>query len=633
MATARADLKATISADSSQFDATMRRAAATASTAAAKISRGIESAASRFSSFAVGAAKAGAAMTALVGAAGVLKGVKLAADMQSTAIAFKTLTGSAETANKVLGEIQKLGADTPFEFPELADAGRKLIAFGEGADTVAETLRRIGDVSSGVQAPISEIAEIYGKARVQGRLFAEDINQLTGRGIPIIGELAKQFGVSESEVKKLVEEGKVGFPQLERAFASMTSRGGIFFGMMDEQSKSFNGRMSTLTDTVNEALRKIGEPIMISLIPLIESLTEKIASMDFAKITQDFGAKVSEIAEAMYQAADYAYQLGQRLVNGFMAAWTITKAMFSKEWWVAAALDFTATLLDGLNWAKAQIEGIGAMMIQAALELPNLIWNAFKFLSNKEFWANVASNLVNAALKFGLTMVNQLSKAIKMLADWDFEGLGNMADEIKKQIAGGGPKDFTFTVGDTVEDSIKRILAAGKKAVEDSKPVIDTTQMHKDADKVLGEIGKDFMYWINKPIETLPEFIDKIAKKYGEAVGAATGQPADKTAADKFNEQANEREAAGFKGLAGWSRMQAAKASGIGPGTNTMLSSKGGRWGGVANEGVTGGLGEKRRLRTSKDDKDAKKNLSIQEQQVGFLEQINSNVKSAITVA
>ena len=33
------------------------------------------------------------------------------------------------------------------------------------------------------------------------QLVAEDINQLTGRGIPIIGELAKPFGVSDSEVK------------------------------------------------------------------------------------------------------------------------------------------------------------------------------------------------------------------------------------------------------------------------------------------------------------------------------------------------------------------------------------------------------------------------------------------------
>jgi tape measure domain-containing protein len=41
---------------------------------------------------------------------------------------------------------------------------------------------------------------------VQGRLFGEDINQLTGRGIPIIQEFAKQFKVSETQVKKLVAQ-------------------------------------------------------------------------------------------------------------------------------------------------------------------------------------------------------------------------------------------------------------------------------------------------------------------------------------------------------------------------------------------------------------------------------------------
>ena len=71
-----------------------------------------------------------------------------------------------------------------------------MIAFGEAADSVPDTLHRIGHISAGIQAPVNQIAELYGKARVQGRLFAEDINQPTGRGIPIIQELAKQFGIS-----------------------------------------------------------------------------------------------------------------------------------------------------------------------------------------------------------------------------------------------------------------------------------------------------------------------------------------------------------------------------------------------------------------------------------------------------
>jgi tape measure domain-containing protein len=175
-----------------------------------------------------------------------------AADFESTQVAFATLIGDAAKAEETLAKLRKLGAETPFEFPELADAGRKLIAFGEDADTVPETLRRIGDVSAGIQAPVGEIAELYGKARVQGRLFAEDINQLTGRGIPVIQELARQFGVSDSQVKKLVETGQVGFPAIERAFIDMTSEGGKFAGMMAQQSRTTKGLFSTLKDTVNE---------------------------------------------------------------------------------------------------------------------------------------------------------------------------------------------------------------------------------------------------------------------------------------------------------------------------------------------------------------------------------------------
>jgi tape measure domain-containing protein len=205
----------------------------------------------------VGAALAGGAAAMGVG----VKAVKAAADFEQTKVAFSTLIGDAAKAKETLAKLRELGAKTPFQFPELADAGRKLIAFGEDAGSVPGTLRRIGDISAGVQAPVAEMAELYGKARVQGRLFGEDINQLTNRGIPIIQELAKQFGVSDSEVKKLVASGEVGFPAIEQAFISLTSQGGKFAGMMEAQSKTTTGLFSTLKDTINEVFLTLGEPI------------------------------------------------------------------------------------------------------------------------------------------------------------------------------------------------------------------------------------------------------------------------------------------------------------------------------------------------------------------------------------
>jgi len=197
-------------------------------------------------------------------AEGLKSGVKMGIDfdstMQQNKISFETMLGSAEKADKLLGNLADMAAKTPFEFPELATAAKSLTAFGIDAGQIPDKLRRIGDIASGVGAPIGELSELFGKAKVQGRLFAEDINQLTGRGIPIIQELAKQFGVSESEVKKLVESGKIGFPELDKAFTSLTDKGGKFSGMMEAQSGSFKGLMSTLKDNVQMTFGKVLQP-------------------------------------------------------------------------------------------------------------------------------------------------------------------------------------------------------------------------------------------------------------------------------------------------------------------------------------------------------------------------------------
>lgn len=188
--------------------------------------------------------------------------LSLASEMEQAETQFATMLKDTTAAKRLLAELQQFAASTPFQFPELADAGRKLLAFGVAAGDVQGELRRIGDISAGIGAPIGEIAEIYGKARVQGRLFMEDINQLTGRGIPIIQELAKQFGVAESEVRKLVEDGAVNFGNLQQAFASLTSESGQFGGGMKALSNTLAGQFSTLKDNITAAFRPFGEALL-----------------------------------------------------------------------------------------------------------------------------------------------------------------------------------------------------------------------------------------------------------------------------------------------------------------------------------------------------------------------------------
>ncbi len=201
-----------------------------------------------------------AAGMAAVGAAAA--GISGAVNFEQAEIAFGVLFKSVDTAKTVIGDLSKFAAETPFELPELTQAARSLAAFGISAKNVVPELRMIGDISAGIGAPITEIATLYGKAKVQGRLFAKDINELTGRGIPVIGALAKQFGVSEKEIGGLVTAGKVGFPEIQKAFQSMTGAGGQFEKLMEKQSQSLGGIWSTLKDNVGLTLTEIAGTLL-----------------------------------------------------------------------------------------------------------------------------------------------------------------------------------------------------------------------------------------------------------------------------------------------------------------------------------------------------------------------------------
>jgi hypothetical protein len=202
--------------------------------------------------------------------------VGLAASAETASVQFKVLTGSAESAARVMDQINKFAASTPFESMEITQAAKQLLAFGGDAGTVITELKTLGELSSGMGIPLTELAEIYGKARIQGRLFMEDINQLQGRGINISAELAKEFG----NVREAVEKGQVNFGHLERALKAMTSEGGDFAGMMIEMSQTFEGQTSTLLDNIKSIGRGIGEAILPKLTLMVSEINAVLAKFN-----------------------------------------------------------------------------------------------------------------------------------------------------------------------------------------------------------------------------------------------------------------------------------------------------------------------------------------------------------------
>lgn len=196
--------------------------------------------------------------------------IKAVADYEAVNISLETFLGSATAAKDLFAELEQFSIKTPFTPEQVNNAAKSLLAFGEPVDNLQTTLGRIGDVASATGKDFNELAVIYGKARVQGTLFAEDINQLTEAGVPVIQLFADQLGVSAGEVKKLGSEGKISFANLEQAFTTLTSEGGRFFGLTDKLSQSTAGRLSTLEGNWAELQRTVGEGVL----PIFETLTD-----------------------------------------------------------------------------------------------------------------------------------------------------------------------------------------------------------------------------------------------------------------------------------------------------------------------------------------------------------------------
>lgn len=269
----------------------------------------------------------------VIGGAAALKGfvsdlINVRGQFQQLEIAFSTMLKSKEAADKLMTELVDIAAKTPFDLQGVAQSAKQMIAYGSSAENVGDELVMLGNVAAGVGSQLSEIAYLYGTLRTQGRAYAVDIRQFAGRGIPIYEELAKVLGVTKDEVSGLVKEGKVGFKEVEQAFKNMTSESGIYYNLMQEQSKSLTGQISNLKDAWDSMLNKIGKEtqgIASTGISTIKSLIENYETIGkiLAGLIITYGTyKAACIAvtavQALHTAGINALTVAERIHYGWL---------------------------------------------------------------------------------------------------------------------------------------------------------------------------------------------------------------------------------------------------------------------------------------------------------------------------
>ncbi len=236
--------------------------------------------------------------------------IGLNASLEQNKIAFTTMLGSGDAANKMLADLQKMAAETPFELPDLEEGSKRLLAFGFAGDKVLPMLKSIGDAASGLglsgKEGIDRIGLALGQMQAKSKVSADEMLQLTEVGVPAWDILAKAIGRTTAETQTLAEKGLIpASVGIEALTQGMEQR---FPDMMQKQSQSFNGLLSTLHDNVTMKLANIGEPIFESMKGVLSGLVDLTSDPGFNAFLDSIG---TGIASAIQTVSTVVQQLAQ----------------------------------------------------------------------------------------------------------------------------------------------------------------------------------------------------------------------------------------------------------------------------------------------------------------------------------
>lgn len=207
-------------------------------------------------------------------------GIEAAMTMEGLTAQFTVMTGRAEKAKGVISEIADFAAKTPFDKLGLSNAAKTLMAFGMEADKVVPTLKMLGDVAGSDQNKLNSLALVFGQIQSAGKLTGGDLLQLINQGFNPLNTLAKISGKSMAELKDAMSEGRISADMVTLAFQAATSEGGLFFGNLEAQSQTLQGRISTLKDNFVTALQNMAE----AFLPLMKAGVDVLIAFDWTPI-------------------------------------------------------------------------------------------------------------------------------------------------------------------------------------------------------------------------------------------------------------------------------------------------------------------------------------------------------------
>lgn len=310
----------------------------------AGFTKGLDQAMGKLDGLVTLAAGVGAALTGMFAAAAA-EGLRFSSQLEQLDIAFTTFLGSAEASGAFLEEMKQFAAATPFQFEDVTKGAQKLMALGFAAEETIPVLAAIGDRMSSLGAGAADInrtIRALGQMKGRGMVVTQEMNQLTEVGIKAWDILAKEVGVSTSEIRGMVESRLIDSSTFLKAF--MHSTADEVGGMMEKQSQTLTGLVSTLKDNVSMELADAFTPLRDALKPLVKAIGAALPTIlagfaPFIGLLGDAAQGLGWLLEGFNALPDPA----QKVIATLVATGTLVVAGFSAAIVAVGAFGFALT--------------------------------------------------------------------------------------------------------------------------------------------------------------------------------------------------------------------------------------------------------------------------------------------------
>lgn len=225
--------------------------------------------------------------------------VSLADEFQTYQIGFETMLKSKKKAMKFMDSAKKFASVTPFDTSAVVSNAQRMLAYGFSDKDIIPDLTKIGNASAALGAGeegISRVSRALGQMKTNGRLNAEDMNQLTDVGINAWKYLADAEGKSIAKIREMSQKGEISG---DKAVNTILNGLKEFDGMMDKTSNStVSGLMSNIKDTFDiNIVSKWGKGLQ-------KGATKGLG--DFADYLDKSDAKLKEAGTSLEKLGEYA---------------------------------------------------------------------------------------------------------------------------------------------------------------------------------------------------------------------------------------------------------------------------------------------------------------------------------------